>query len=137
MSSTMMIAARGRVIGLKDGFIIFNPSDTNYELQLIAPHHPAPIGARVEGTIRVRARKILTVPSGGNFIAPMFGPPRTIQGTVRALDQQSMIVHAGTPILVEFPDADWGFDLNNGPITVGAMVNVLALPGASFEAVKS
>jgi hypothetical protein len=92
-----------------------------------------PLNKPVELRIRVQARKVYTVPSGGNFVAPIFGPPKTIQGRVRWADEsgQRLVVHAGVPVLVELPPADSGIDLDEGPITVGRMVNVVALPGAS------
>ena len=34
---------------------------------------------------------------------------------------------------VNLPDDDIVYDLANGPIRVGALVNVTALPGATFE----
>jgi hypothetical protein len=81
----------------------------------------------------VLARKVLTVPPGGNFLAPIIGPPKTIQGRVRALDPKWMIVQAGTAVRVDFPPDDSAFDLARGPIAVGAFVNVIAQPGARFE----
>ena len=44
-----------------------------------------------------------------------------------------MVVQAGTPVVVEFPADDAAFDLPRGPIAVGTMVNVMALPGAKIE----
>ena len=44
-----------------------------------------------------------------------------------------MTVQAGTPIVVEFPSNDSAFDLGNGGISVGVMVNVVAQPGARIE----
>jgi len=126
-------AARGKVTEAKDGTVRFAPSGTNYELHLAAPGYAGPVGALTEGTIRVSARKVWTVPSGGNFIAPIFGPPRTIQGRVRAVSEQSIVVHAGTNLVVELPQSDAAYDLVNGPIAVGAMVNVMVFPGARFE----
>jgi hypothetical protein len=127
------VAARGRVIAVKDGVVHFAPSGTNYEMHLAAPGYGGSTGVLVQGTVRVTARKVWTVPSGGNFVSPIFGPPRTIQGRVRSLDERSLVVHAGVPILVELPADEAGYDLANGPITVGVMVNVVALPGARFE----
>ena len=125
--------AKGKVTGTKDGGVVFAPSGTNYELHLAAPKYAGPVGSLTRGVIRAVARKVWTVPSGGNFIAPIFGPPRTIQGRVRALDERSMVVQAGAPIVVDLPDEPNVFDLANGPITVGALVNVTAMPGARFE----
>jgi hypothetical protein len=102
-------------------------------LHLIAPNYAGPVGSLTHGIIRAVARKVWTVPSGGNFIAPIFGSPRTIQGRVRALNETSILMQAGAPIVVDLPADANGIDLANGPIRVGAMVNVTALPGARFE----
>jgi hypothetical protein len=83
--------------------------------------------------IRASARKVWTVPSGGAFIAPIFGPPRIIQGRVKHLNGREMVVHAGTSIVVELPGTEAAIDPARGPIVQGALVNVTALPGATFE----
>lgn len=131
------IAARGKVTAPKDGVVHFAPSGTNYELHLVTAKAATEFGRLVEGVIRVRARKVWTVPSGGNFIAPIFGPPRTIQGRVKSLSDRELVVHAGVPIVVELPAEAQGYDLARGPIAVGVMVNVVALPGATFEPVPT
>ena len=38
---------------------------------------------------------------------------------------------------MQLPAVDTAVDLPNGPITVGAMVNVTALPGATVEFVQN
>jgi hypothetical protein len=73
------------------------------------------------------------VPSGGNFIAPIFGPPRIIQGRVKWLDEQMLVVQAGAMIVAELPLEDQAIDLANGVIGVGTLVNVTAMPGATIE----
>ena len=125
--------ALGKVIEVRDGQVVFAPVGTNYELHLVAPNYGGPTGTPVRGIVRVTARKLWTVPSGGNFINPIFGTPRTIQGLVRALDPRQLVVQAGCPIRVDLPDSDIVYDLANGPIRVGRIVNVTALPGATFE----
>jgi hypothetical protein len=125
--------ARGKVTGTRDGLVLFAPMGTNYELHLVAPGYAGPVGVLTEGVIRVTARKVWTVPSGGNFISPIFGSPRIVQGRVRALSERELVVHAGTPLVVDLPDDPNAIDLPNGPIRVGAMVNVAAMPGARFE----
>jgi hypothetical protein len=131
--TALPVAARGKVTAAKDGVVRFAPSGTNYELHLVTPNASENTGRLVQGFIRVRARKVWTVPSGGNFIAPIFGPPRTIQGRVKSLSEREMVVHAGVPIVVELPAEEQGYDLASGPIAAGVMVNVVALPGAMFE----
>src|SRR5687767_4940742 len=120
-------AAKGKVTATKDGVVLFAPAGTNYELHLVAPNYAGPVGTMTRGIVRATARKVWTVPSGGNFIAPIFGSPRIIQGRVRALDDKSLLVQAGAPIVVDLPDDPDGIDMANGPIRVGAMVNVTAL----------
>lgn len=129
--------ARGQVKETRDHLVVFAPHGTNYELHLVSPNYSGPVGSQGQGVVRVTARKVWTVPSGGNFIAPIFGTPRTIQGRVRALDQRTLVVQAGTPVVVDLPDDPTAFDLANGPITVGSLVNVTALPGARFEPVST
>jgi hypothetical protein len=126
---------RGKVIETKGDLVVFQPLGTRYEMHL-KPRGGAlggPTGSRVEAVIRIQARKVMTVPSGGNFIAPIFGPPRIVQGRVRSLDEQTMVVQASAFIAVELPAANSALDLNNGPIEVGSLVNVTALPGATIE----
>ena len=127
------LAAAGKVTSAGGGKIVFAPAGTNYELHLVCPHYAGPTNKPVRGTIRVMARKVWSVPSGGNWIQPIFGPPRIIQGRVRALEATHLVVQAGMPIRVDLPDDDIVYDLANGPISVGVMVNVTALPGATFE----
>jgi hypothetical protein len=120
----------------RDGVLIFAPSGTTYELQLAAPDFAGPLDVLVDGVIRGTARKAWTVPSGGNFIAPIFGPPRTVQGRViAALDERTVVIKAGAPVVVELPESDRSIELTTGPITVGALLNVTLLPGARFELV--
>jgi hypothetical protein len=130
--------ARGKITSTAGGVVKFAPSDTNYVLHLSAPEVAGPLNTLIEGLIRVTARKVYTVPSGGNFITPIFGPPKIIQGRVRALDVNGrwMIVQAGTPVHVELPAEASAVELANGPISVGSLVNVVAFPGATFELAK-
>jgi hypothetical protein len=127
------LAAAGKVTAVKGGEVVFNPANTSYELYLKSPSYAGPLHKPVKGTVRVTARKVWTVPSGGNFIAPIFGTPRIIQGRVRAMTARQIVVQAGTFVLVDLPDDDIVYDLATGPIAVGTLVNVTALPGASFD----
>jgi hypothetical protein len=130
----MDFPARGKVIGVKDSGIIFAPINTNYELHLaVGGQYAGPLKQPVAGIVRVTARKVYTVPSGGNFISPIFGPPRIVQGRVLYLDEKNMVMRAGLPVVVDLPTAESAIDLDNGLITVGMMVNVVALPGARFS----
>jgi hypothetical protein len=138
IASALDLPARGKIIDSGRDSVVFQPAGTTYELHLKtdepytgAKHVP------VEGIIRVTGRKIYTVPSGGSFIAPIFGPPRTIQGRVEAVNEQMVVVRAAAsaPVSVELPPSDTAIDLTEGAIRVGHMINVTALPGATFHLV--
>jgi hypothetical protein len=65
-------------------------------------------------------------------VAPIYGPPRTLQGRIVQLDQRQMVLQCGFPIIVDLPQEAEALDLTYGPLEVGARVNVVAKPGASF-----
>ena len=115
--------------------MVFQPSATTYQLHLefTGDGKPEVSAQPIECFIHVNGAKVYTVPSGGNFIQPIFGPPRIVQGRVKFADQNTLVVHAGTPIIVRLPEADSAIDLSEGKIQVGHMANVVALPGATFQ----
>jgi len=136
MSQITDFAARGRITAITDGKVTFQPTGTNYELHLSVPaNFPAAVGSLVDGLIRVNGRKVYSVPSGGNFVAPIFGPPKIIQGRVKLADTRQLVIQAGVPIVVELPGDEHAMDLHSGSIGMGMLVNVVALPGAKFELV--
>ncbi len=134
MASTQDFPTRGKVLALTNGLIVIQPRGTNYELHLkpTKPAHP-PVDASVEGLIRLEARKIWTVPSGGNFVSPIFGPPRIVQGRVRYIDERTIVLQSGGFFIIDLPGDESAIDLANGPVSVGSIVNATALPGATFE----
>ncbi|HSZ54530.1 MAG TPA: hypothetical protein VK797_02640 [Tepidisphaeraceae bacterium] len=125
--------ATGKVTLVKDGLVVFTPTGTRYELHLVA-RYDGPLNTPVKCMIRAAARKVYTVPSGGNYITPIFGPPRIVQGLVRSADQRVVVVQAGgCPFHIDLPAADSGIDLDDGPIYLGKMVNVVCEPGVRAE----
>jgi hypothetical protein len=131
-SSSTDYPARGTVVSAAEGAVVINPTGTSYEIKLTVPAN-GPTGGRVDGLVRATGRKLLTVPSGGNFVVPIKGPPRIVQGRVKYLDQTKMVVQCGLPVIVTLPTSDSAFDLSSGGLAVGSLVNVTLLPGASFE----
>lgn len=126
--------ARGKVLESRAGMVIFQPRGTNYELHLeTAAEYSGPTNKPTQGIVHVRARKLYTVPSGGNFIAPILGTPRTVQGRVVWVSPRQIVLQAGTPVLVDLPTEPHAIDLGSGPIVEGAIANVVALPGAAFD----
>ena len=123
----------GKVISFQDGIAVFNPTGTRYEFRLAGSFN-GKLNTPVKCTIRVTARKVYTVPSGGSFVTPIYGPPRIVQGQVRKADARSLVVQAGTcSFHVDLPAEESGIDLDDGPIFAGRLVNVVCEPGARVE----
>lgn len=135
MASLHDFVARGVISRVEGEKVVFQPLGTTYQLHLLLNgSEPLPPDNQiVAAMIRLVARKVWSVPSGGNFISPIYGPPRTIQGRVRWIEQNSVVVQAGLPLIVQLPEEDSAVDLAEGPIVPGVLVNVAALPGASIE----
>jgi hypothetical protein len=126
--------ARGKIAEANGNKVVFLPTGTNYQLHLESADGTLVKSDRpIEAIIRVKARKIWTIPSGGNFIAPIFGPPKIVQGRVKWLDEQTLVVQAGTNIVVEVPISDQAIDLACGVIGVGTLVNVTVMAGGTIE----
>jgi hypothetical protein len=135
-TTSIPLTGRGKIASLGvGGIVVFAPSNTKYELHLLVTggRYEGPVGKPIEGIIRVKARKLWSVPSGGNFVSPLFGEPRTIQGRVRQMSDGMLVVHAGTNFHIELPTGSSGIELTSGPISIGTMVNVMAMPDATFE----
>jgi hypothetical protein len=139
MPSPTDFPARGKVIAVQPDRVTFAPQNTNYEFHLETggAAYGGPANVPVNALIRVVARKLWTVPSGGNFVSPIFGPPRTIQGRVRYASETELVVQAGTNFVVALPKEMDQYDLTSGDIAVGALVNVVAMPGARIEFLPS
>lgn len=135
MASALDFPARGRILRVENDLVVFNPTGTNYELQLLKfgkePLVASPNSVAV--FIRCNARKVWTLASGGNFVTPIFGPPRIIQGRVRYLDEKVMVLHAATSFIINLPADETSFDLNNGPVIPSGLVNATMMPGATIE----
>ncbi len=134
MPSPSDFPARGKIIRVDGNTVVFNPAGTTYELHLVnkgaAPvASPANINCQIRGV----ARKIWTMASGGNFVTPIQGTPRMVQGMVRYLDEKIAVIQAGVPFVIALPADATSFDLINGPISPGVMINVTLMPGATFE----
>lgn len=126
---------KGTVKSAKDASIVLIPLNTNYELSLV---WNGPLAAKdgdaVCGAICLKARKVWTVPAGGSFVSPLFGEPRVVQGIIKAVNGSTLEVQAGTLVTVELPADKTAFDLKNGPLQPGVMVNLTIMPGARFQA---
>lgn len=133
MASLWDYPAKGKVIEVRGSLIVFQPTNTTYHLYLAGGSYTGPLKSPVEILIRATARKMWTVPSGGNFIAPIMGTPRTIQGRVKFIEGQTIVVQAGVPVAITLPANDSGIDLSTGAIGIASLVNAMVMPGVSYE----
>lgn len=134
---TMSNLALGTVKSAGENQVVLSVAGTNYELHLaVAGPSALKVGEDVRGVIRARARKVWTTAAGGNFISPLFGPPRVIQGKVKSVDGRTLVVQAGVPVTVELPADGSAYDLKNGGLAPGTMVNITTLGDPSFEPVR-
>ena len=126
--------AQGVVKSADDKNLILQIPGTSYELHLaLAGASTLKVGETVRGVIRARARKVWTMAAGGNFIQPLFGQPRVVQGRVMAILGTTLTVQAGTTFEMELPADQSALDLKNGQLVPGAMVNITLFPDASFS----
>ena len=128
----MALTAEGTVRSASDGKLVLNLAGTNYELHL-GTSATVVADDIVQGTITVKARKVWTIPAGGNLIQPLQGEPRVVQGKVKSVDGSTIVVQASAPIHVQLPAERTSFDLKNGQLAPGVMVNLTLMPGARFE----
>jgi hypothetical protein len=139
MPTPLDFPARGKILRIENNLVVFSPAGTSYELHLVNANGemPTPSAQTVSCHIRATARKIWTMSSGGNFITPIYGTPRILQGRVRYLEDALAVLQVGTPVIVSLPADGAAFDLLNGAITSGSMVNATLVPGATLELAKA
>lgn len=140
MTTITEYPVRGTATSAGTDTVVFSPAGTPYNLHLNVDADAASAlasapaaGSSGNGTILLRARKVWTVSSGGSFITPLSGQPRTIQGRVTQAESGRLVVQAGVPVLVDLPAQPTSYDLVGGPLTVGSLVNITVFPGASFR----
>lgn len=127
---------RGRVIAVNGSTVVFKPTNSTYELHLHdVGGYTGPLDTPLDAIIRGTARKIYTVPSGGGFVTPIMGTPKIVQGRVADVSAAELTVKAAATVNVTLPKADNAVEMANGTITSGALVNVVLMAGATFEAV--
>ncbi len=116
----------------EDGQAVLGAIGPKYEVR-VQVDSPLSAGSRVAGRVKVKARKVWTIPAGGSFISPLLGEPRVVQGRVLYADNKTIVVQAGYRVTIELPTDKSAFDLKNGSLQRGVMVNVTIWPGAKFE----
>jgi hypothetical protein len=129
------VLARGTLLGVhaasatKPAHITFGVPNTNYELHLVPQGTiKAQVGKRLIGTIRAQARRIDVVQTGGQYVEPVYGRPRRVQGTVIAIKDGALVVDAGVPIHCAPTDARQKAE----QFSVGQFVSFDVMDGARF-----
>ena len=129
-SQTMPEIAEFKLVSLDAGFGIFAVPGTGYRLTLQVPEgFDAPIGRRIRGRVRGRALRMHRTGAGGNFIEPLDGRPRIVQGTVLAIDlaADEVLMDLVVPIRLEMFEGQ-----SASEFATGEMVNFYMHPGATF-----
>lgn len=124
-----------RLESLADGVGEFSVPGTQYHLNLdVEDDLSAFIGQRVRGRVHGRALRMHRAAAGGNFIEPLQGRPRIVQGTVLAVDpsNQEVILDLVVPIRVAMAE-----DQSATGFATGEMVNFYMEPGTRFVAEAS
>ncbi|HEX7010784.1 MAG TPA: hypothetical protein VF184_12445 [Phycisphaeraceae bacterium] len=121
----------GRLADKSDDRIVLSLPGTDYRLHLVPRGSlEAQVGQRVTGVIRVKAKRVDVVPSGGRYIEPVFGRPRRVQGRVIGGDVQTntLHVHAAAPVIAQLMPSQKAANF-----AVGQLVSFDVERGATFE----
>lgn len=121
-----------RLKSIADGVGVFTVPGTQYQLSLdVTDDLSASIGQRVRGRVHGRALRMHRASAGGNFIEPLEGRPRIVQGTVLAVDpsSQEVILDLVVPVRVAMVE-----DQPASGFATGEMVNFYMEPGTRFVA---
>lgn len=111
----------------KPAHVVISVPNTSYQMHLLGTA-TGETGKTIIGTICAKARRIDVVQSGGRYLEPVYGRPRRVQGSVIAVDANSIVVNAGVPVHVEPTDPRQ----NAGSFAVGQFVSFDAHDGATF-----
>lgn len=93
---------------IENGIITLRVPGSNYRNSFAIHGDPAGIhaGSRIRGTIHAPAWKVDSVELGGNYVEPLFGRPRRMQGTILAVNTQAneLTVQVGYEATVKLPE---------------------------------
>lgn len=115
----------------KPAYVVVEFPNTSYKTHLLPVGTiSTAIGKRIVGIVRVDARRVDVVKSGGRFVEPVFGRPRRVQGTVVATDASAntVTVSAGFPVVLKLTDPRQRAD----QFAEGDFVSCDVLDGATF-----
>ena len=131
-ATTIDETATLRIESAGDGQGVFSIPGTQYRLHLATEADLSDrVGQRIRGRITGHALRMHQASAGGNFIEPLDGRPRIVQGTVLAVDPSSnaVIVDLVVPFRLSIAE-----EQAPGMFASGEMVNFYVEPGCRFEA---
>lgn len=116
----------------RPAMVVIEFPNSSYRLHLL-PEEPitTAVGKRIVGTIRVQARRVDVVDTGGSYVEPVIGRPRRVQGRIVETDAASntLVVDAGMPVHLVLTDPRQ----SAGQFARGALVSCDVLDGATFR----
>ncbi len=134
-TATSLDVATLRVASVKDGVAEFTVPGTQYHLHLtVDPGFEAAAGHRVKGRVHGKALRMHRAGAGGNFIEPLQGRPRIVQGTVLAVDPAAneVILDLVVPVRVAMQSGQSATAFSTGDV-----VNFYMEPGTRFTAISA
>ena len=129
-SSVASGVVRGTLLESGPDRIVLGLPGTDYRLHLnVGAPITAKVGSHLTGRIDVHARRIDVTRTGGRFIDPVYGRPRTIQGRVveTGIGNATIVVDAAVLLHVRVRPPQKASDFE-----VGSIVNFSVDPGAVF-----
>lgn len=125
--------ARGVLVEASASKVVVSFPASDYQLHL-APERPvtSAVGKRVLGIIKGQARRIDALKSGGQFVEPVMGRPRIVQGRVVEVNTSAngpgtVTVACPMPIVLKVGELQRAEQFK-----VGDLVTTHVLPGATF-----
>ena len=124
---------RATLLSAADGRVVLRPAATEYALIFDLPAGiacPVEIGQRITGSVHARAQKMHVATGGGEFIEPLIGHPRIVQGKVRQSDAaaNALLIEAVVPMWMTVAAGQSASDM-----PIGALVNFYVESGAIFR----
>ena len=96
------------VDGLQDGIVTLAVPNTNYRnsFKVVDGGSVPAVGTKVRGTLHAPAWKVDRVELGGNYVEPLFGRPRRMQGTILSVSPATneLTVQVGYDVTVKLPE---------------------------------
>jgi hypothetical protein len=114
--------------------VVVSFPNTNYQMYLVPTTDPLALQThlhkRILGTIRLDARRVDVVDTGGRYLEPVLGRPRRVQGSVISIDRthNALVIDAGAPIHAGLTDERQ----NAADFKPGDLVSFDAMDGATF-----